>query len=399
MKRWLSLAALVVLCLSLVISVACGGGEEEERVKEVKFGVGMPLSGIYSFVGLPAMHALEIANEKIGEFAVAGETYCWKLVIEDNKMTGSGGVASATKLIFEDGVKLMYQAGTDAAGAAQTICEESGVLLDMGLAHPQFLGPDKPHSISISPTFLVDTPALFQWVTTAYPGVKTVGLSLADNAFGHAIGEAAIDAARYFGLEVVASEWPPAELTELYPLATKLVEINPDLMICDVLTLKPMQELGYEGRTAYISWAEFFGEYIGYENYQGAMIYQANPYGADLPQEVWDLSVELKQRYGEEFSQFPYYLTTILFVLTEVLEKAGTVDDVDRILETMHTETFDTWIGPVHFRGEELIGINNMMLWPTQVHEIRGEDYVLVFEMSPDEAYELAMEVYGEFSE
>jgi hypothetical protein len=40
-----------------------------------------------------------------------------------------------------------------------------------------------------------------------------------------------------------------------------------------------------------------------------------------------------------------------------------------------------------------------MMLWPTQVHEIRGEDYVLVFEMSPDEAYELAMEVYGEFSE
>jgi len=130
MKKWPSIAAVVVLCLGVIIGTACGGGEEEAGVKEVKFGIGMPLSGIYSFVGIPAMHALELANEKIGEFNVAGETYRWKLLIEDNMMTGAGGVASATKLIFEDGVKLMYQAGTDPAGAAQTTCEESGVLLE-----------------------------------------------------------------------------------------------------------------------------------------------------------------------------------------------------------------------------------------------------------------------------
>jgi hypothetical protein len=37
-KKWLSVAAIVALCLALVIGVACGGGEEEEGVKEVKFG-------------------------------------------------------------------------------------------------------------------------------------------------------------------------------------------------------------------------------------------------------------------------------------------------------------------------------------------------------------------------
>jgi ABC-type branched-subunit amino acid transport system substrate-binding protein len=399
MKRWLSFSAIAVLCLSLVISVACGGGEEEEGVKEVKFGIGMPLSGLYGFVGIPALHAIELANEKIGEFTVAGETYCWKLITEDNMMTGAGGVASATKLIFEDGVKLMHQAGTDPSGASQTICEESGVLLDMGYAPRELMGPDKPRSTQINPIFLVDTPVLFQWVTTAYPEVKTLAIALSDNAFGHSIGEAAVDAAPYFGLEVVAVEWIPVGLTELYPLATKLADINPDLIICDVITLQPMREMGYEGRSAYTGWVEAFGEYIGYENYQGGMIYQANPYGADLPQEVRDLSVELEQRHGEDFSQFAYYLTTILFVMTEVLKKAGTVDDVDRILETIHTETFDTWIGPVHFAGEELIGINNIMLWPAAVHEIRGEEYTLVFEMSLDEAYALAVEVYKEFSE
>jgi ABC-type branched-subunit amino acid transport system substrate-binding protein len=398
MKKWPSVIAVVVLCLGLVIGIACGR-EEEAAVKEVKFGFGMPLSGLYGIVGIPAMHTLELVNEKIGEFNVAGETYRWKLIFEDSKMTGAGGVATATKLIFDDGVKLMYQAGTDPAGAAQPICEQSGVIMDIGLASRELLGPDKPHSIQISPTFLVHTPVLFQYVTAAYPEVKTLAIALPDNAFGHANGEAAIDAAPYFGLDVVAVEWVPVGATELYPLATKLVNIDPDLIICDPPTLKPMREMGYKGRNAYPFFLKLYADYLGWEYYQGAMVYQPNPIGADLPQAVRDLAIEFEQRYGGEFSQFSYYASTILFVMTEVLKKAGTVDDVDRILETIHAETFDTWIGPVRFAGEELIGVNNIMLWPAKIHEIRGEENVLVFEMSPDEAYELAVEVYGEFSE
>ena len=394
MKNWLSVAAIVVFCLALVIGIACKGGEEE-GVKEVKLGIGLPLSGFYgTVVGIPAMNAFELANEKIGEFTVAGERYRWNLIIEDNLWTGAGGVATATKFIFEDRVKMMHQSGADAAGAAQTICEESGVLMDMSTVPPELLGAGKPHSIQICPTYLVHTAVLFQYVTTAYPEVKTVAIAMDDSGFGHAVGEAAIDAAPYFGLDVVGVEWIPVGTTEYYPLATKLVDINPDLIICTVLTLQPMQELGYEGLTAYIAWAGSYGEWIGYENYQGAMIYQPNPYGADLPQEVRDFFIEIEERYGDEPSMGPYFTATILFVMTEVLKKAGTVDDVDRILEMIETETFDTWIGPVHFGGEELVGVNNIMLWPAAVHEIRGEEYTLVFEMSPDEAYELAVEVY-----
>ncbi len=394
MKKWLSVAAIVVLCLALVIGIACGG-EEEEGVKEVKFGIGLPLSGLYgTLVGIPAMNAFELANEKIGEFTVAGERYRWNLIIEDNLWTGGGGVATATKFIFDDGVKMMHQSGADAAGAAQTICEESGVLMDMSTVPPKLLGPDKPYSFQICPTYLVHTAVLFQYVTTAYPEVKTVAIAMDDSGFGHAVGEAAIDAAPYFDLEVVGVEWTPVGTMEFYPLATKLVDINPDLMICTVMLLQPMREMGYEGHTAYIAWAESYGEYIGYENYQGAMIYQPNPYGADLPQEVRDFFIEIEERHGDEPSMGPYFTATILFVMTEVLKKAGTVDDVDRILETIHTETFDTWIGPMRFGGEELVGINNMLLWPAAIHEIKGEEYALVFEMSAEEAYELAVEVY-----
>ncbi|GAI96684.1 unnamed protein product [marine sediment metagenome] len=134
-KKVVVFALLAILLLS---TFACGGGGEEEGgVKEVKLGIGLPLSGfVGTVVGIPAMNAFELANEKIGEFTVAGQRYRWDLIIEDNLWTGAGGVATATKFIYEDGVKIMHQSGADAAGAAQTICEEAGVLMNMSTAPP-----------------------------------------------------------------------------------------------------------------------------------------------------------------------------------------------------------------------------------------------------------------------
>jgi len=400
MKRWFSVIAVVVLALALVIGVACGGGGGggTPGVKTVKMGAGLPLSGIYgTVVGTPTIHAMEVARDMWPEFTVAGQRYAIKAINEDNGWTGAGGVATATKLIYTDRVKIMHQSGADAAGAAQTICEQAGVIMDMSAAPPNLLGPDKPHTIQICPNYLMDTVALFKYVSETYPEVKRVAISFADTAFGHSMGDAAVDAAPYFDLDVVGTEWVPSGTTEFYPLATRLVEENPDLVLCDVTILTPMVEMGYKGKTAYISWAESYGEYIGWENYQGAMIYQPNPYGADLPQEARDFFAEIKARFDEEPSQGPYFTSITHSVWPEVMEAAGTVDDVDKLLETIHGGvSVDTWLGPMHFGGEELIGINAFLLWPAQIHEIRDHDYVLVYEMTPDEVYQLACDVYGD---
>jgi hypothetical protein len=102
MKKWFSIAAVVVLCLALVIGAACGGGKEkEEGVTELKFGIGLPLSGITgAIVGIPCKHALELAAEKIGVFEVGGGQYRWKVIFEDNHYSAEGGVSSATKFIY-----------------------------------------------------------------------------------------------------------------------------------------------------------------------------------------------------------------------------------------------------------------------------------------------------------
>jgi len=395
MKKWLSVVMIGVLCLALVIGVACGGGEKEEGVKEVKFGLAGPLSGILgAVIGTPVKQALELADEQIGEFTVAGESYRWNLMVLDNQWTSAGGVATATKLIFDEGVKFMHQAGSSSAMAAQPICEEAGVLLDMSGGGLEAFGPDKPHTFQISPTYVECTPAFFKWLTTEHPEVKRVAIAQTNDETGHAIADAAVGAAEYYGLEVVATEFTPVELTELYPLATKLVNKNPDLVIASTTVLSPMWEMGYEGLGAGIIWFSSMAESAGWENVQGYLIYQPQPMGEWLSEELREFVAEYENRYGAEFTQGPLYACTILDVLTEVLKKAGTVDDVDKIIETLETETFDTWIGPVRFGAEELIGIGHWLMWPVPISEVSGQELHTVTVVPADEAWELAAEVY-----
>jgi len=354
-----------------------------------------PLSGILgAVIGIPVVNALELANEQIGEFTVAGESYRWDLMVVDNEWSSAGGVATATKLIFDEGIDFMHQAGSSSAMAAQPICEEAEVLLDISGAGLEAFGPDKPHTFQISPTYVECTPAFFQWLTTEHPEVKRVAIAQTDDDTGHQIADAAVGAAEYFGLEVVATEFTPVELMELYPLATKLMSKNPDLVIGSTTVLSPMWEMGYEGLSAGIIWLSSMAESAGWENVQGYLNYQPQPMGEWLADEVREFVAEYESRYGAEFTQGPFYVCTILYVLTEALKKAGTMEEVERIIEVLETETFDTWIGPVRFGGEELVGIDHLLMWPVPISEVRGEELHTIHVVPAGEAWELAVEIY-----
>jgi len=394
MNKWSSVAAIVILCLALVIIATCGG--EEEEIREVKLGFATPLSGILgAFVGLPAKQGIELASEMIGEFAVAGEHYRWNVICQDNSYTSAGGVASATKFIFEDGVRFMHQTGSDAGLAAQPRCEEKGVILSISGAGMEAFGQDKPHTFQFFPTYMVHTPVLFQWLTTAHSEVETVAIAMGDDSTGHEIANTAVTAAEYFGLEVVAVEYFPSETRDFYPLATKLVNKAPDLFIGNPLTLASMREMGWHGLAAFYGWNTTTAALAGWDNVQGLLVYQPNPFGEELPQAVKDFAVAYQARYDQEFTMSSYYPATMLYVLTEALKEAGTVDDVDKIMEVLEDESFNTWIGRLRFGGQELIGTDHLLMWPAPIAEIRDHGYYVVAEFTPEEAYELAVEVFG----
>ena len=398
MKQWLSLAAIVVLCLSLIVGVACGGEEEEEEgVKEVKFGIGLPLSGLYgAVIGIPARQGFEIANDYIGEFTVDGQRYKWDLIFEDNHWDSEGGVASATKLIFEDGVNIMTQIGGDPALAAQTICEESGVILFTTGIPLEAFGPDKPHTFLGQSFVYANSATLLKYVSEAHPEVETASVVFEDTAIGHATGEAIVTAAEYYGIEVLDPVYYPPGTTEFYPVATKMASKNPDLCYMDTRVLGPMREMGWEGTPFYTLWASTYGEGVGWDKVQGYLIFYPVPLGEGLPEGLRGMAADYEQRFDAEFTQLSLYYVMQLYFMTDALEKAGTVDYVDQIIDTLERETFDTPAGPVKFGLEELDGIGHLFMMPCWIGKITDHEYHVVFEMSIEESEALAIEIFGE---
>ena len=108
MRKWSSLAAIAVLCLSLVIGVACGGDDDEDEA-EIKIGVIGPMAYVQ---GEHHWYGAQLAAEEInaeGGVLVGGESYQIKLVqVDSNEILSVTDAASAMeKAITRDNVDFL----------------------------------------------------------------------------------------------------------------------------------------------------------------------------------------------------------------------------------------------------------------------------------------------------
>jgi len=401
MKKWLSLAAIVVLALALVIGVACGGGgeEEEEGVTEIELGHAAPLSGIMGAVaGIPAGMAIDLLVEQIGVFDVGGKQCRWKIIHEDNEgASASGGVATTTKFIYTDHVDIVTQAGV-AAMTAQTLCEENGVIIDMGSAPFESFGADCPHSIQSGPSVFTHVAAFYDWLAQEHPEVKRIVVVASDDPLTIAFAEAfESNMHEYFGFEREIV-WT-ALMAEPYPVATNVMTLDPDLVIASTQTVDIMWDMGYEGLSAVYGgiMTESYLEEAGWNDCKGLLLFFPECFGAE---EVWPEAVafarEFEARYGVEMQTVAFWGVIVQEAMTAVLQAAGTVDDTEKIMETVHSRTvLDSMVGPVYYGGEAFVGVNCLLMWPTAIWEIVGErEYELLDYYTPEEGEAIAAEAW-----
>jgi len=395
MTKWLSFTAIVVLCLTLLIGIACGGDEGEEE-GELKFGAALPLSGaVGAVIGIPAKNAVEIMNEFIGEFEVGGKLYHWNLIFEDNKFSGEGGVASTTKFISEHGVDLiMHQNGVDAGLSSYIYAEAKNIIVDTAGANYELFSPDKPLLFQVAASYDLSFAPFFDWFMGEHPEVKSVVAINVDNATGINIDKGVQECCEYYGLEFHEILYP-IETIEFSPLATKAMTYDPDLVVGHPGHLALMWDMGYEGDAVSYYWMEFSADNVGWDRCVG--FYIAGPHAyADAFPEADPVKEEYERRYDAPFGAPQFFMANILYVYTEALKKAGTVDDVDKIIETLETETFDSLCGPVFFGLEELNGIGHVCIWPVPIFRVVGEnEYEIITRYTAEEVEALTLEIYG----
>ena len=369
----------------------------------LKIGFAMDLTGPGAEWFVPFANILEMEIDRInseGGIEVAGTKYDLEFFKETTNLTPEGAKAAAEKLMYQDGVKIMWGAGIlDEVMALQDVTTPNKVMnlsacfgqecLSGKLVDGKIVDPYE-RSITIVASGRETQPGLWRWVRENYPDYKRVADITIDTVASHwSYDEVESKVLATYGFESVIQEYYETGLTDFYAILTRALAENPDVIHCSnsppnewALMMKQAREMGFKG----IFLREEMGaqnliDIAGAKNIEGLV-------GWDYPTGTLPEYKDLVKRYTERYGRWDAYAPVgvrMLPVLIAAMQKAGTVDDVDKIIATLVSNTWTTYGQELAFCGEEYYGENHLAITPLVITQARDGVFTPVGEMSIDD--------------
>ena len=385
-----------MLILAMLLSACAAPGPSE--AKTLKLGMSMPLSGPVSSIGLECQRASEIAVEEInaaGGFVVGGERYKWELIALDDKFNSADALSVAHRLIDAEGVKYIITLADPTHLSIQTISEDAGVLTISYPGTKDVTTPDKPLSFRGTATFEV-TPVNYDWFTRNMPEIKTVMNVVTDDKAGEGVQAVSTACAEAFGLDTLGTVTYSRATTDFAPVVAKILDADPDIILFPgtgaPLLIKQARELGYKGQMAganYIS--PYWAQVAGAEAVEGIFGAYSDSFTENAPVQIQELEAKFKERYDVGLIMGGMNTYNVVYVLTEALKKAGTLDTRE-VAEVMRQEKFDSAFGQkVEFGGEGIYGHDCAMMVPIWIGQFEGGE-IQFRELIPASKMTAAME-------
>jgi len=404
MKKWNRVLSITVVIVVVVgILVACTPKTPTQPVSTapivVKLGVCEPLSGFSAMYGKPGKEADEAFFEVFNKegFKIGNQTYHFEEVVADDQATSEGGAAAAKKLIYEDGCKIIFAHWGANFKAIQAVTNTAKVIffsMTQGEAMPGPGGYDpKTMPYVAFPIAAHEAAASYIYgVIKANPNYKKVGIL--DTELRRATGWDQLDkemdgkGVRYF------HQFYPPNTLDYAPYITKCAEAGCDyLYLPDVAASWPVAkqrwELGYKNisvfSTAPITSVDQWTKLAGYDAVQGYIAawgafwemknVQLNAKEIGMFQETMQL---LAQKTGKPYDYTGWigYGATQSFILSQAMQKAGTVDDNDAIMNAIRGGTFDLPTGRYTFGGTKTYGAPVVLNGPILQCKIQGDKEV-----------------------
>lgn len=247
------------MLISLFILVSMDvGALKAQQAKEINYGIIGPYSGPAAAWGIAYSGVVKIAmdemNGKDGFTVKGGDKYIWKLKDYDDKYVPSESAKAANRAILHDGVKFIYAPAAASSVPIRPIAEENKVIMwTSGIAQAYFA--DAPTiKYSFGELWSEYSYASVPWFKKNR-GVKTWAVVNPDQVSGRNFRmhlENAVKATG--GVELVGSELFSMDTTDFYPLLSRILPKNPDLIdtgvaspTLTVLLVKQIFERGYKG--------------------------------------------------------------------------------------------------------------------------------------------------------
>lgn len=363
----------------------------------LKLGMSAPMSGAAAAWGLGFEWAAERAAEAVnagGGVTVDGTTYTFEIVTYDNKYNASEGAKVAQTLLNRDGVRyIIGSLGTAPVKAMQSLTERNGVLLFTTAWGMSVKGPDFPLTFTQINTPAEVLPQLYGYITEQHPGARTVAMLNPNDATGQDTEKFALKAWADLGVEVVSSDWYERGTSEFQPTATKLANLDPDIIDLSATppsdaaqVLKNLQVLGWDGIK--VIGAGTSGPSLvrtGGDAVEGTYMGLAADFdGADATEIQRTLNAGAKAALDEPLNVITIGSWDAIMALKAGMEAAGSIEP-QAIAAVLPEIIFEASYGLSAFGSADVYGTPQQILVPTIVTQIQDGRAVELKRVNPPE--------------
>jgi branched-chain amino acid transport system substrate-binding protein len=383
MKKLLSVAV-VLFVLSILVLLPPSGSFAKEAAEAKVLKIGLitsatgPMAPAFKSL-LDAAKPLEDLMNKRGGVTVKGQKYLIKMVTEDDQSSPPGAIAAINKLI-QAGVKFVYSPQFMVSNMAITpIAEENKILRIKGLGvGKEEVGPKLHYSFYASAQ-IYNVPIDYDYLTKNYPKVKKIAIISPDDPGAATIREATEKEIQKRGLEIVFEEAFKIGSEDFYPILTKALEKKPDA-IDMVVSIAPWsagvinqsRELGFTG--------PIFATIFADTNILLSMItpkyaydlFHASPdvLSPKMTPIMKDYRVLVEKETKTTFNLDHGLLLEAIYPLLQGIEKAQSFD-TDKVVATLENmKNIDTPYGRGRMGGQDLFGINHVIIRPFTLSRI-----------------------------
>ena len=246
--------------LALAIGVAAFGlaAPASAQEKVLKIGVLGVMSGPAASWGLVNKYSAEATakmyNDK-GGIEIDGEKYEIEIVSIDDKNDPKLAASGAERLVHQEEIKYIIGPNVDITAASIVPVIEAGGAMSFPYSFTRALySPPHANMVLGMIASYQAGPIIYQYLMEN-KGVKSVAFIALNSSDALNQRDDGVAAAKDLGLEIISSEdtYEPGT-TDFYPVVSKVVSANPDLIVLSGATpadlpllIRTARELGYQG--------------------------------------------------------------------------------------------------------------------------------------------------------
>ena len=349
--------------------------EIPEGAETLKIGLMVHTTGWFAGVDTPNFiefnSMIDYVNEN-GGWEVGGTTYYLEPVFVDGQ-SDYPALRNAAMSLADAGVKFVVETNDFWVNSCADVFEDEGIFHASAycIGVPDYIIPDNPLAFTGSNGATGDLRACLTILQEYYPDVKTVAFVNDDNGGTDATYAVLEAIAPEYGLEMIGQVIYPGDTTDYSSYAQTLVDTGADAFVGNGspdaygAILKAVRALGNEmvmacAQCKPVSMVmEYAGADASYNGFTIGASTRAEDASANT-QMFNDLVAVERAKYGDDaVSTFDGAAANTLYIMLQMMKKAGSVDPADVAAAWEEGGDIDTLYGPGSIGGSETYGVEN----------------------------------------